>query len=153
MLEAARIYRGRGLSVFPVARDKKPLVKWDAYQITPPDPDQVDEWWSRWLDANIGVATGIVSQLVVLDADGTEGVASLDALHVPRETWISRTGRASGGLHVFFRHPGGCTIGNRAGLRPGLDVRGDGGYVILPPSVHASGRAYEWVNPPAWWPR
>src|SRR5262249_7272953 len=64
-------------------------------------------------------------------------------------TWVSRTGRPEGGWQQFFRHPGnGTTIGNRAGLRPGLDVRGDGGYVILPPSLHASGRHYEWLTAP-----
>jgi AAA domain-containing protein/bifunctional DNA primase/polymerase-like protein/primase-like protein len=164
MLEAARAYRDRGLSVIPACRPtdagcscswhrhepedagKQPLVKWEPYQLEAPHVDQVDEWWSRSPEANIGIVTGAVSKLVVFDADSDEGIASLDALRVPRSTWISRTGR---GLHVFLRHPGvGTKIGNRAGLRPKLDVRGDGGYVLAPPSRHRSGRDYEWITGP-----
>jgi hypothetical protein len=98
----------------------------------------------RGPDANVGVVTGAVSGVVVLDADGPEGLASLKALNTPATTWLARTGK---GLHQWFAHPG-VAIGNRAGLRPHLDVRGDGGYVIAPPSLHASGRRYEWLMPP-----
>lgn len=65
-------------------------------------------------------------------------------MQTPVTTWLSRTGR---GIHQWFQHPG-VTIGNRAGVRPHLDVRGDGGYVVAPPSLHASGRRYEWITPP-----
>jgi hypothetical protein len=125
---------------------KRPLVKWEPYQLEPAHADQVDEWWRQWPDANVAIVTGVVSGLVVLDADGPEGVAALDALAVPRRTWIARTGR---GVHVFLRHPGGeVRIPNRAGLRPKLDVRGDGGYVVAVPSLHRSGRTYEWATAP-----
>jgi hypothetical protein len=148
MIESARQYQRLGLSVIPVGRDKHPLVEWKPYQDESPHTDQVDEWWTKWPEANIGTVTGKVSGLVVLDADGPPGLASLKALHTPAKTWVSRTGRPEGGWQQFFRHPGHSTIGNRAGLRPGLDVRGDGGYVILPPSLHASGRRYEWLTSP-----
>jgi hypothetical protein len=123
MLEAARAYRDRGLSVIPTCRPtdagcscswhrhepedagKRPLVKWEPYQIDAPPVDQIDEWWTHSPDANVAIVTGAVSNLVVFDADSDEGIASLDALFVPRSTWVSRTGR---GLHVFLRHPGGA---------------------------------------------
>ncbi|MBM3221539.1 MAG: bifunctional DNA primase/polymerase, partial [Candidatus Rokubacteria bacterium] len=73
--------------------------------------------------------TGRVSGVVVLDADGEDGLESLKTLQTPVTTWLSRTGRGS---HQWFQHPG-VTIGNRAGVRPHLDVRGDGGYVVAPP--------------------
>lgn len=80
----------------------------------------------------------------MLDADGPEGIASLKAFDTLATTWLSHTAR---GYHEFFRHPG-RPIQNRAGLRPGLDVRADGGYVIVPPSLHASGARYEWKTAP-----
>src|SRR4029453_19454077 len=98
---------------------------------------------------NIGALPGKISGVVVRGGAGPAGLESLKALHTPATTWLSRTGR---GLHQWFKHPGG-TIGNRAGVRPHLDVRGDGGYVILPPSRHASGRRDEWVSPPERGPR
>jgi hypothetical protein len=149
VLEAARQYRALNLAVIPVGKDKHPLIEWKRYQDELPHPDQVDEWWFKFPAANVGTVTGKISGLVVLDADGPSGLASLKALGTPATTWVSRTGRPEGGWQQFFKHPGnGTTIGNRAGLRPGLDVRGDGGYVILPPSLHASGRRYEWLVPP-----
>ena len=149
LLVAAREYRALNLAVIPVGKDKHPLVEWKRYQDELPHPDQVDEWWFKFPAANVGTVTGKVSGLVVFDADGPEGLESLKALGTPATTWVSRTGRPEGGWQQFFRHPGnGTTICNRAGLRPHLDIRGDGGYVILPPSLHASGRRYEWLTSP-----
>lgn len=121
------------------------------------DPDLIRGWWTRWPEANIAVATGASSGLIVLDVDLPHGPPSLDDLEAENdalpETGEQRTG--SGGRQLFYRHPGG-TVGNRANLRPGLDVRGDGGYVIVPDSAHASGDRYAWTNgaapapAPAW---
>lgn len=112
------------------------------------DPAQVDEWWSRWPMANIGVVTGAISGVSVLDVDGEVGERTLAGLveqlgPIP-ETLVCRTG--SGGRHFYFRHPG-TRIGNRAHFLPKLDVRGDGGYVVAPPSNHRSGGSYAWENP------
>jgi hypothetical protein len=146
VIEAARAYLQRGLSVIPVGSDKRPLVKWEPYQTEAPHADQIDEWWgAQFPEANVGVVTGAVSGVVVLDADGQEGIESLKALRTPATTWLDRTPR--GGVHQWFRHPG-VPIGNRAGLRPHLDVRGDGGYVVAPPSVRDDGRRYEWLTSP-----
>ena len=149
MIASARQYQRLGLAVIPVDRNKHPLIEWKPYQDEPPHADQIDEWWTTWPEANIGTVTGKVSGLVVFDADGPPGFASLKALRTTAKTWVSRTGRPEGGWQQFFKHPGnGTTIGNRTGLRPGLDVRADRGYVILPPSLHASGRRYEWLTAP-----
>jgi hypothetical protein len=121
------------------------------------DPDQVRQWWSRWPTANIGVATGTAAGLLVVDVDLPHGPASLvrlEAQHGPLPpTCEQRTG--SGGRQLLFAHPGG-QVGNRTALEPGIDVRGDGGYVVVPPSLHATGERYRWVGrlppaePPAW---
>jgi hypothetical protein len=109
----------------------------------------------------VAIRTGAVSGLIVLDVDpGHGGDESLEALlrdhgSLPPGT-VARTG--SGGRHFYFAHPGGV-IRNDAGRRlgPGLDIRGDGGYVIAPPSSHTSGTKYRWEsqdlqlpNPPDW---
>src|SRR5262249_40717130 len=103
-----------------------------------------DGWWLRWPKANIGVATGAESGVGVLDVDGDQGRTSYLALPPLPPTWGSRTAR---GEHVWFKHPG-RVIGNRAALKPGRDLRGDGGYVLAPPSRHASGTMYEWIAGP-----
>jgi hypothetical protein len=147
--EAARQYFALGLSVIPVGRNKHPLIGWKTFQTERPTLEMVEEWFAKWPTANVGTVTGAVSNLVVLDADGPEGLESLKGLSPPASTWLAKTGRPEGGWQQFFKHPGaGVVIGNRAGIRPGLDVRADGGYVILPPSLHASGIRYQWLTAP-----
>ena len=110
------------------------------------DSGQVQTWWAESPAANVGIATGVVSGLVVLDVDpahgGDESLCDLEAEQgtLPA-TPTALTG--GGGRHLFFAHPGG-RVPNRVGLRPGLDLRGDGGFVVAPPSIHASGRCYAW---------
>lgn len=106
------------------------------------------DWWRRWPDANIGIPTGAISGLVVLDIDprhgGDDSLYELEQKHGPLpNTAEAVTG--SGGRHFYFKHPG-RTVRNKAGLDglPGLDIRGDGGFVVAPPSLHESGRRYEW---------
>jgi hypothetical protein len=124
--------------------------------------EQIRRWWRRWPGANVGVVTGAVSGLMVLDVDprhgGHESLAAIEADHglVPG-TVESLTG--GGGQHLYFRHPG--TVVPCRPIAPGLDVKGDGGLVICPPSVHVSGRVYAWeagcapgeiplADPPQW---
>ena len=104
---------------------------------------RVSGWWEKWQDANIGMHT---NQLTVLDVDGAEGLSEIRELVKTYDTGkvlaqVPRARTGSGGLHFFFlRSP----VGNRVKFRPGLDVRSEGGYVILPPSLHVSGRRYTW---------
>jgi len=146
-LPAALACLARGWSVVPVQpRGKRPLVRWTPFQQSRASRADVEHWFARWPDANLGVVTGAVSGLVVLDVDaghGGEGsLAALERLHVPLDPTVeSRTG--GGGRHLYFRHPG-TPVGNRVGFREGLDLRGDGGVVVAPPSIHPSGRPYQW---------
>lgn len=131
-----------GFSVFPVEHGgKRPLMKWERFQSERPKPAEVEGWAGR--DTNVGIATGAVSGLLVLDLDSEAAVAEAQAMGLP-DTLTVRTGK---GLHAYFKHPGG-KVGNRAGLKPGWDIRGDGGYVVGPGSLHPSGKRYEWQNPP-----
>jgi len=124
------------------------------------DLDQVWAWWSDYPSANIGLPTGSINGIIVLDEDGPEGAASVAALEAANAplppTLTSQTGR-DGGRHRLFAYAG-TEIKNSAGkLGVGLDVRGEGGCIVAPPSGHLSGRCYRWVFPlvapaplPAW---
>jgi len=176
LLGAALDVARQGISVFPLyeAREdgscacgsdacpsagKHPRVKWrDAATV---DERTIRRWWTRWPNANVGGAGG---DLFCLDIDpGNGGFASLYALEAEHgklpTTATVLTGEKDGvrGRHYWYLAPNGARVGTGAGLRPGLDVRGAGGYAVLPPSIHASGARYEWETPldsiataPAW---
>ncbi len=152
LLAAALWYAVRGLPVFPLhsvdgqgrcSCNGKPGCKPGKHPRIPnghvgatTDPGRIRRWWSRWPEANIGIPTGERSGLLVLDIDA-HGFTSLDALeeeHGPLpETLTVRTG--GGGMHVYLKYPAGSGIRNSAGkVGLGLDVRGEGGYVVAPPS-------------------
>jgi uncharacterized protein YdaU (DUF1376 family) len=105
------------------------------------------QWWLTQTNFNIAVATGSGSGIFVIDEDGPEGELSLNELQAKYgalpATLTAKTGR---GWHLYFRHPGGRVKSNAGMLGNKLDVRGDGGYVLVPPSMHISGVRYEWVD-------
>lgn len=146
--EAALAYAQRGWAVFPLQRRSKEPAVAGAYKAATTDVGQVSTWWHRWPDANIGLATGAVSGLWVLDIDGPEGEASFAALVQEHgnelvETRMASTGK---GHHLYWRLPTGVDQGRRIGVRPGLDVIGSQGYLVAPPSIHPSGRLYVWCD-------
>ena len=136
-----------GLPVFPCHKGGKRPVGWlvpNGLKNATTDSDTIRSWWSSG-DWNIGIATG---SIVVIDVDpdkgGDDSMSRLVAEHgsLPK-TVMSRTG--GGGSHVFFQQPPGESIGcSASAVAPGVDVRGVGGYIIAPPSQHASGKRYEW---------
>jgi KaiC/GvpD/RAD55 family RecA-like ATPase len=110
-----------------------------------PNPETVRSWWARWPTANIGCKPGAAG-LIVFDLDGPDGVRAAEAMGLLAEPTLEVvTGREDGGRHRYYRHPGGGPIANVV-LAPKLDVRADHGYVLLPPSVHPTGRVYRWVG-------
>jgi hypothetical protein len=127
-------------------RGKRPSVAWLEFQHRQATPSELARWFRR-RDANVGIVTGAVSELVVLDVDpqhaGERSLAALEAEHGPLPRTVEAT-TGGGGRHCYFAHPGGH-VPNRVGIAPGLDLRGDGGVVVAPPSVHPSGRPYVWV--------
>lgn len=109
------------------------------------DTETIKRWWALWPDANIGIATSRISGFFVLDVDGEEGAESLrdvEARHGKLPDTIEQLTGGSG-RHLLFKMPPG-TVKNKVALAPGLDVRGDGGYIVVAPSLHASGRRYTW---------
>ena len=147
--QVALYYLGRHWSVIPIrARNKTPAIRWLEFQHRLATEEEVKSWFQRWPNANVGIVTGVVSGLVVLDIDPKHGgLASLDALieeHGPLPHTIEAA-TGGGGRHVYFAHPGGI-VRNKVGLAPGIDLRGDGGCIVAPYSLHASGRIYEWLQ-------
>ena len=147
VLEAALRYLALGWSVVPAAaRTKRPIVAWQPYQDRAPDAAELRGWFEKRPDANIAVVTGAASGLVVLDVDpghgGTQSLADLERRFGALPATVeAETG--GGGRHIYFRHPG-TPVRNRAGIAPGLDLRGDGGVIIAPPSIHPGGKSYRW---------
>lgn len=149
--KAAQALAFRGWPVFPCEpRGKKPLTP-HGFKDATTDPERIAAWWCRWPEANIGFRTGA---LVVVEIDGREGMRARAELEAQGLDWpvtlAAMTGRRPG-MHYYFRPPEGVRIANAVGVRgarglgPGIDVRGDGGYVIVPPSVHPTGRRYAWA--------
>lgn len=146
-LDAALGLARRGWSVLPLQPgEKRPLIRWEKLQETPAGEAEIRRWFASWPDANLGIVTGAVSGLIVLDIDpkhgGDDSLRRLEALHGPLSATVAAV-TGGGGRHLYFAHPGGV-VRNRAGLAQGIDLRGDGGYVVVPPSRHPSGRFYEW---------
>ncbi len=144
---AALAYRRLGWSVIPLQPGEKlPKLPWQAYQDRRADEEEIRSWFRRWPKINVGIVTGPVSGLVVLDVDprhGGEGsLRDWQARHEPLpDTLEAETG--GGGRHLYFasRDPG---LRNRVAVLPGVDLRARGGMVVAPPSLHPSGRRYAW---------
>jgi hypothetical protein len=166
LASAALRYAQRGWAVFPlVPKGKRPRLPtredgkagcWDGTA----DTATVEAWWDRWPDSNIGIHCGPGSGLFVLDVDaeapeggvsGPDALVALEALHGALPATLTAT-TGGGGEHRYFRMPVGRVLRNRAGMKlpsgekAALDVRAEGGYVVLPPSVHPSGREYRWLG-------
>ena len=154
-LEAAIKYATKyHWAVFPVSpQTKKPLTPHgckDAKKSVGP----IMAWWEKWPTASVGIATGSISGLIVIDEDldedkGLDGVAEVSIWERAHgelpETARVITGR--GGSHLYYSYTGD-DIKNRTGVLEGVDVRGEGGYVVAPPSIHPNGTEYVWEDDP-----
>lgn len=166
MVDAALCYAERGWRVFPVhgivrsrctcgrrgcsSPGKHPLTRRGVHEATT-DEDVIRDWWRRWRSANVGIATGRHSGIVVVDIDLPLALASLD--HVLGLLPVTLTGlTGGGGVHLVYS----CDrmLSNSAGRLPGverdlpgIDLRADGGYVLAPPSIHSRGWSYGWLDP------
>ena len=137
----ALTYAASGWHIFP-CKGKIPRTAHGCKDATT-DSDTIRGWWQQWPDATVAIATGALSGLFVVDldtknADGVEAFNALERQHGDTDAPTAHT--PSGGEHRYFRYPDGVTVKNSASkIAPGVDVRGDGGYVIAPPSA-----GYEW---------
>jgi len=136
LLPTALAYSARGYSVIPVGADKRPLIPWKLYQTQRATPDELVKWFTDFPDAQIGIVTGEISDLTVIDIEA-EG----DLDFVKDETFRVRTG--GGGIHVYLKYE--KEFKNAVRVFPFIDQRSEGGYVVAPPSVTQKG-AYKALN-------
>lgn len=163
ILQEALAYAELGLSVIPLhnvikggrcscgslacsAIAKHPRVMWRSSQNKTLSPDNLTQWWKRHPEANVGIVTGKISQIAVLDIDGEEGLESLERIGLTIDsmplTPMSHTG--GGGIHLIFRYPEKYPVKTKAGVLPKVDIRSDGGMIVAPPSLHKSKKRYRW---------
>lgn len=164
MKKHAQYYAEKGLAVIPLHTPEKSCCSCGRPDCTSPgkhpritgglnaatkDLGQIKEWWNKWPNANIGIVTGLVSGILAVDVDcghgkvsGEDSLKAWEAFNgVLPLTWTSLTG--GGGYHYIYKCKD-VDIKNKAGLLPGVDIRANGGYIVAPPSLHSSGKRYEW---------
>jgi hypothetical protein len=150
-LALALDYAARGFAVFPLLEKRKEPATSRGFKDATTNPATIRRWWGGIHNYNIGIATGLASGVWVFDVDGSIGafaLAELEAKHGPLSKTLCST--TSAGTHFWFRATGPLQKSeDRVG--PKLDVRADGGYAVVPPSVHPDGPVYRWTNdrPPA----
>lgn len=139
-LDYALLYLQQGYNLIPVGKDKRPLIsEWKHFQTNPADEKQVRYWWTNQPNANLAAICGKHSGFFVIDIDPG---ADISGLNLP-PTKIVRTGR--GGFHYYYKwNDSLANVPNTVGIRPHVDLRGEGAYILIPPSVNEHG-AYELI--------
>lgn len=164
LIEHVVHYSSKGLSVIPTysiledgscdcgnkacgAKGKHPRLNWRSQTKERMTEDELRLWWKKHPNSNIGIITGDISQVTVIDVDGEKGLKSLKAMGLTLEnmppTPTVRTG--GGGYHLYYRYDKG-SIKTRVNVLEKVDIRADGGLVIAPPSLHKSGNRYSWLK-------
>jgi len=131
VLLAALSYRAVGWSCIPLRGKAPPLIPWDEFQQRLPEREEIREWWTRWPSANVGIVTGWLSGLTIVDVDGEEGEQALRSLKIPK-TYTVATPRGHS-WHLYYHYSPLVRTG--AKRMPSVDIRNDGGYVVAPPST------------------
>ena len=146
-MEYVNEYVNIGWSILPVKpSEKRPYMNnWLQYNKTRATKATVDNWFNNLSGAGVGMVTGKISNIVVLDVESYCPTPIEEILKKYPTQLISRTG--SGGYHLFYQYPTNVPrVANRVGIFEGADLRADGGFIVLPPTVHPSGNKYEWVQ-------
>jgi hypothetical protein len=146
--DSALAYAKRGLHVLPCRpRDKEPATYHGLKDATT-DANVIAGWWRGNPDFNIGVLTGKESGIFVVDLDSVDAESELKKLERQHGTLPATVESITAkGRHLFFAWPELTirnSVGAKGGIAPGIDIRGANGYVVVPPSIHPSGRRYRW---------
>lgn len=164
MLPAALWWSNYGIAIFPLwwpidgicacpngadcsSPAKHPLTP-SGFNDASNDPDTIKQWWTKWPHANIGAPTGDTFDVIDIDG-GAAAWAQLTAKHgTPHHIAVAMTGRKAGGFHYYVTPGGQKTIPTgKRGLPEKIEIKGQGGYIVVPPSIHASGSTYKWIKP------
>lgn len=134
-------YRANGWSVIPLkASDKLPVNKWAEYQTRHATNEEIKEWFDNDKSYNVGIVTGAISNLGVVDADGERGLGTLRVLGLVSPFTVL----TGAGKQLYYRYGDNR---NTCKTLDGIDTRGEGGYVVAPPSIHPNGMPYRWAGP------
>lgn len=145
--ELVQEYVDSGWSVLPVKpEEKRPyMTNWLQYTRTRASKEMVENWFNKLTGAGVGAVTGRISNMVVLDVESYCPTPIEDLLKRYPTQMIARTG--SGGYHLFYSYPQNVgRVSNRVRLFEGIDLRADGGFIVLPPTIHPNGNRYEWIK-------
>lgn len=146
MLNVALAYLSYGWSIFPLCpRSKVPAIpSWRRFMQEKPTEALVRQWWTNTPNFNIALITGAISGVFVVDFDSPEAAQDHRAARDYHPTLSVNTAR---GAHFYYQLPG-FPVRNHSDKENHIDIRGDGGYVVAPPSIHPSGVRYQWVKAP-----
>ena len=140
-------YLTNGWSLLPVKPfEKRPLMQnWLQYTHERADAKTVNNWFNSLKNVGVGMVTGRISNVIVLDVESTCPIPIEELLKKYPTSLVSRSG--SGGYHLFFQYPKNRTkVSNRVRIFDGADLRADGGFIVLPPTRHPNGQSYQWVS-------
>jgi hypothetical protein len=146
VFRAALKYAKQGLPVFPCRPNKRPFTK-NGFLDASIDPDKVRNWWIHWPNAMIGMPTGKLSGVSVVDVGKDPLPTELDQFVKANARGCAKQRTMSGGYHQLYKHVDGVpSVGHDSSRgEPDIDIRGEGGYVILAPSIGKNGQ-YRWVR-------
>lgn len=144
ILDYARWYISKGFSVIPLKpKDKKPAIEtWKVFQTYKPTDDNLKVWFGNSSDNNIAIVTGEISGIAVVDFDSPKAIEFSKKNNFPI-TPLVKTGK---GYHAYYQYKEGVRNFQKRDDLPEIDLRGDGGYVVAPPSIHPSGHQYQWIK-------
>jgi Bifunctional DNA primase/polymerase, N-terminal len=144
-LESALALAAEGIAVFPLKyRSKEPESRSRGFYDATTNPAMIRRWFGGNFKRNLGARTGQASGVWVLDVDKPDALGAFEAQH--GKLPLTRQSQSSRGMHLWFRAPI-IPVQNSVGrVWPGIDTRGEGGYVAVPPSIHPSGAVYQWLN-------
>lgn len=140
-------YINYGWSILPVKPDEKRpyMTNWLQYTRTKAPRETVQNWFRSLSGAGVGAVTGRISNMVVLDVEHWCKIPIEELLKKYPTQMVARSG--SGGYHLYYTYPQGVSkVSNRVGIFEGADLRADGGFIVLPPTVHPNGNRYEWIQ-------
>uniref|UniRef100_A0A6M3L8I2 Putative bifunctional DNA primase/polymerase n=1 Tax=viral metagenome TaxID=1070528 RepID=A0A6M3L8I2_9ZZZZ len=143
LLKTALIYRKKGFSVMPVKKDKKPYLKeWKPYQTEIATEEQIKKWWQKWPHANIGIITGKLSNLTVIDLDSEKAYQDFQKKYLS-DSYQTPIAKSPKGYHLYCNFFEG--LSNKTRILDEIDIRSEGGYIIAPPSSNGTGSKYKWI--------
>ncbi|MFH1642558.1 MAG: bifunctional DNA primase/polymerase [Nanoarchaeota archaeon] len=143
-LNSALEYRNKyDFSVIPCSKNKVPLVKWEEFQKRIATEEEIKKWWSDYPDANVGIVTGIISGIAVIDIDTDEGKEAIQD-YIPDSLITPTVETPRGGQHLYFKCTDAKLTSSNRNL-PGCDLKANGGLVTAPPSTNGKGGAYTWI--------